>query len=57
MKKLIGTCGKSERYTVWWVVGDFVVIPDLNVRFVTDTRDRKEALAICHRNLLNFAEA
>ena len=57
MKKILGTCGKTERHTVVWYEGDRVEIPAINVRFVTYTRDLEEALAICRRNLLNFEEA
>ena len=56
MKKVIGTCGKHERYIVYWFEGDSITIPALNVTIVTYTRDREEALAICKRNFLNFVE-
>ena len=57
MKKVIGTCGKYERFIVYWVEGDMISIPAVNVMFVTYTRDRNEALEICRRNLINFVEA
>lgn len=57
MKKVIGTCGKTEKNIVYWVEGEYIAIPAANVTIVTYTRDRNEALAICRRNLLNFVEA
>lgn len=57
MRKVIGTCGKSERFVVYWLEGDQISIPALNVMIVTYTRDREEALAICRRNFINFVEA
>lgn len=56
MKQIIGTCGKGERNVVYWFEGDCITIPAVNVMFVTYTRDREEALAICRRNLFNFVE-
>jgi hypothetical protein len=53
----MGTCGKYERFTVYWVEGECITIPGINIMFATYTRDRAEALAICYRNLLNFVEA
>ena len=57
MKKVIGTCGKTEKNIVYWVEGEYIAIPAANVTIVTYTRDRNEALEICRRNLLNFVEA
>ena len=57
MKKIIGTCGKYERFIVYWVEGDMISIPAINVMLATYTRDRNEALEICRRNLINFVEA
>ena len=43
-------------YMVCWHEGDRITLPALGVLIATDTRDREEAIAICRRNLRNFAE-
>ena len=55
--KILGTCGKAERFVVYWFEGDRITIHAANVTFCTNTRDLGEALTICRRNLLNFVAA
>lgn len=55
--KILGTVMTGGcLYAVVWHEGDRITIPALGTLIATDTRDRNEALAICRRNLRNFAE-
>ena len=53
----LGTCGKNgDRYIVCWHEGDRITVPAVGCLIATYTRDRKEAIEICRRNLINFVE-